>query len=86
MGRSKRREYDDAQDRLFTEIRRCQVLDAAEEDAEEWLDDTVQYLAQEYPALTREEVHALRRAGRNYVAPAIPYGEGRDATNRDEWV
>jgi hypothetical protein len=86
LGRKKRREYDDAQDRLFTEICRCQVLEAAEEDAEEWLDDTVEYLAQEYPALTHEDVHALRQAGENYVAPAIPYGEGRDATNREEWT
>jgi hypothetical protein len=68
------------------EICRCQVLDAAREDAYDWLDDTVQYLAQEYPGLTREDVRELRKAGQNYVAPAIPHGKGRNATNRDEWA
>lgn len=84
MGR-KRVDIDDAKDRLFTEICRCHVLEATEEDAQEWLDDTVQYLAQEYPALTREELARLRQAGDNYVAPPIPHGKGKNATNREEW-
>jgi hypothetical protein len=86
LDRSKRRKYDDAQDRLFVEICRCQVLEAADDDVETWLDDTVEYLAQEYPSLTRAEVRALRVAGENFVAPAIPHGRGRNATNREEWT
>ena len=86
MDRSKRRKYDDAQNRLFVEICRCQVLDASDEDVETWLDDTVDYLAQEYPSLTRAEIRALRDAGENFVAPAIPHGAARNATNREEWT
>ena len=82
----KRRPYDDARDRLFTEICRCEVLEASNHDAQEWLGDTVEYLAQEYPSLTRNDVQALRRAGQNYVAPVIPHGRGLDATNREEWA
>lgn len=77
--------FDDARDRLFKEIRRCEVLEAPPAAADEWLDDTVEFLAQEYPSLTRKEVGRLRRAGDNYVAPAIPHGVGIDARNRDEW-
>ncbi|MCL7960292.1 MAG: hypothetical protein M8866_02680 [marine benthic group bacterium] len=86
MGRPKRVDYDQARDRLFMEICRCNVLEASDADAAAWLDDTVQYLAQEYPALTREELGELRMAGGNYVAPPIPHGKGINATNREEWA
>jgi hypothetical protein len=86
LDRSKRRKFHDAQDRLFVEICRCQVLDAADEDVETWLDDTVEYLAEEYPSLTHSEVSKLRLAGENFVAPPIPHGAARNATNREEWT
>lgn len=81
-----RRDFDDARDRLFVEIQRCGVLQAAEEDVDAWLDDTVDYLDERFPSLSVAQLRKLKRAGRNYVAPIIPHGKGKDARNRDEWV
>ena len=81
----KRDDFADARDRLFHEIRRCGVLEAASEEARAWLDDTIQYLGEQYPSLTKAELVKLRLVGDNYVAPAIPHGAGKDATNREEW-
>ena len=78
--------FNDAQDRLFHEIRRCGVLEADTEDVEPWLGDTVGFLSELYPSLTTTELGELKRAGRNYVAPVIPHGHGKDAKNREEWI
>ena len=29
---------------------------------------------------------SLKQAGRNFLAPPVPHGVGKDATNRDEWA
>lgn len=82
---SKRADFDEARDRLFHEMRRCGVLEATDDEAEAWLGDTVEYLGEEFPSLTRDQLDALRRVGRNYCSPVIPHGSGKDATNREEW-
>ncbi|MCG8468483.1 MAG: hypothetical protein MJB57_09800 [Gemmatimonadetes bacterium] len=79
------KEFDKARDRLFQEIHRCDVIGADAEDVAHWLDDTMQFLAEEFPSLNNAQRRELRRAGENYAAPPIPHGEGKDATNRDEW-
>ena len=87
MGRKhKRADFDEARDRLFVEIQRCGVLEAEDEEVEAWLDDTVDYLDQRFPSLSDNQLRTLKSAGRNYVAPAIPHGKGKDARNREEWV
>lgn len=87
MGKKyKRLPFENARDRLFTEMHRCDVLEADDEgDVEAWLDDTVAYLGEEFRSLNFGALDKLKRAGRNYAAPAIPYGGGKDATNREEW-
>lgn len=86
MGKKyKRVPFEDARDRLFKEMHRCDVIGAAEEDVDAWLDDTVEYLGEQFQSLNFGQLDKLKRVGRNYVAPAIPYGEGKDATNREEW-
>jgi hypothetical protein len=86
LGKHKRLDFDDARDRLFVEIQRCGVLQAADEDVEAWLEDTVEYLDERFPSLSESQLRKLKRVGRNYVAPIIPHGKGKDARNRDEWV
>ncbi len=64
---------DRARDELFGHIRRCGVLDAGEEERQEWFDDTIQYLGERYPDLTREELSTLRAIGERYCAPVVSY-------------
>lgn len=85
MAYTGRKDFERARDRLFQEIHRCGVIGADQEDVAHWLEDTVQYLAEEFSSLNNADRHELKRAGENYVAPPVPHGEGKDATNRDEW-
>lgn len=72
-------ELEKARDRLFSEMHRCGVCDASEEDIDEWLSDAVRELSTQYPALTRLQLEVLRRQGQNFAAPVVPHGQGNDA-------
>ena len=86
MGKHKRTVLEEARDRLFAEIHRCGVPGATVEDARAWLDDTIDFLAGQYPALTDRQCAQLARIGRNYLKPAIPHGASKNATNRQGWA
>jgi hypothetical protein len=66
---------DRARDELFSHIQRCGVLDADSDQKQEWLDDTIEFLAERYADLSREELGLLRTMGENYCSPAIPHGK-----------
>lgn len=63
-----------ARDELFSHIRRCGVLEATEEQQEEWMRDTMGYMSERYPELTAEELEGLEALGRRYCKPVIPHG------------
>jgi len=65
---------DQARDELFSHILRCGVLDAAQEHQKDWFDDTMDYLAERYEALTDQELAGLRRLGEQYCRPVIAHG------------
>lgn len=64
-----------ARDELFSHIQRCGVLGATPDQQEEWLDDTINYLTERYPALDRKGLAELRKLGERYCRPAIPHGD-----------
>jgi len=66
--------FDRARDELFSHIHRCGVLEATEEQQREWMDDTLQYLAERYPDLSPEETAQLRDLGLRFCQPVIPHG------------
>ena len=66
--------FDRARDELFSHIHRCGVLEATEEQQREWMDDTIQYLAERYPDLTPEQTAQLRDLGLRFCQPVIPHG------------
>ena len=76
---------DKARDELFSHIQRCDVLDAEPEQRLEWLDDTVDYMADRFPGLTQIQMAQLEVMGKRYLRPAIPHGADATALNRDEW-
>ena len=73
--------FDQARDELFSHILRCGVLEADLEHQKDWFDDTMDYLAERYEALSDEELSGLRRLGEQYCRPVIqrpdPIGASR---------
>jgi len=62
---------DRARDELFSHIRRCGVLEAEDEQRDEWFDDTIEYIRERTPS----ELADLRTIGQRYCAPVVPHGK-----------
>lgn len=85
---------DRARDELFSHIRRCGVLEAEDEQRDEWFDDTIEYIRERYPELTPGELDDLRTIGQRYCAPVVPHGKknaqdvlaGDDSEDSDDAV
>ena len=54
--RSEASVFDQARDELFSHILRCGVLEAEPEHQQDWLNDTMQYLADRYIDLSDEDL------------------------------
>jgi hypothetical protein len=65
---------DRARDELFSHINRCGVLDAAEADQTQWMEETMEYLAERYPDLADADLQELFTLGMRFCRPAIPHG------------
>jgi len=55
---------------LFSAIRQCGVIGAAEDDQVEWMDDTIRFLAERYPELSPTELEVAPSA----LWVAVPKG------------
>jgi len=73
-GSQEQSSIDRVRDELFSHIRRCGVLEAENEQREKWFTETIQYLREQYPELSEEELTSLRTIGERYCAPPIPHG------------
>lgn len=62
---------DQARDELFSHILRCGVLEAAPEHQKEWMDDTMQYLADRYPDLKPAQLEQVRVLGERFCQPVV---------------
>ena len=85
MGKHSPTPMDRARDELFSHVIRCDVLDAHMEDRLEWLDETMDFMAQRHPHLTDLQLAQLEVLGRRFIKPAIPHGADATSLNRDEW-
>lgn len=65
------KDFDRARDELFSHIHRCGALRAAHDQQIEWMADTVEYMAECFPALTREELGELRTIGLRFCSPVV---------------
>jgi hypothetical protein len=72
-------QMEQARDELFSHILRCGVLEATEEHRKDWFDDTMDYLAERYEALTAAELTDLRTLGERYCRPVAPRAESATA-------
>jgi uncharacterized protein (DUF2235 family) len=62
---------DQARDELFSHILRCGVVDAEAEQQKEWIDDTMQYLAERYPDLDEAQLSQVRTLGERFCRPVV---------------
>lgn len=74
MGKHQRTDMDFARDELMSHIHRCGVLKATAEHQAQWLDETMQYMSERYPALTPAELSELQQIGQRFCQPVIPHG------------
>jgi hypothetical protein len=72
---------DRARNELFSAIRQCGVIGAAEDDQVEWMDDTIRFLAERYPELTPTELEQLKMTGLRFCQPVIPHGSQPSSAN-----
>jgi hypothetical protein len=75
---------DRARDELFSAIRQCGVLAADRDDQMEWMADTLSYMQERHPELTREELQQLREAGMRFCQPVIPHGREHTALAHED--
>jgi len=76
--------FDQARDELFSHIHRCDVIGATEEQQVEWMDDTLEFMAERYPDLSKAELEELRTLGLRFCQPVISRGGKRNAEDQDE--
>jgi hypothetical protein len=76
--------FDRARDELFSHIHRCEVIGATEEQQAEWMDDTIQYMAERYPDLDDRELKQLKDLGLRFCQPVIPLGGEKDSDSQKE--
>ena len=69
--RSEASVFDQARDELFSHILRCGVLEAEPEHQQDWLSDTMQYLADRYVDLSDEDLAGVRVLGERYCQPVV---------------
>lgn len=66
---------DRARDELFSHIHRCGVLEAADDQQGEWMDETIEFMGERYPDLNRRELDELKAMGLRFCRPVIPHGK-----------
>lgn len=71
--------FDRARDELFSAIRQCGVMDAGQQEREEWMGETLGYMAERHPELSESELEQLRITGLRFCGPVIPHGKDHTA-------
>ena len=67
--------FDRARDELFSAIRQCGVMEAGQEDREEWMGETLGFMAERHPELSKADLEQLRLTGLRFCGPVIPHGK-----------
>ncbi|HEX7051493.1 MAG TPA: hypothetical protein VF188_14905 [Longimicrobiales bacterium] len=75
---------DRARDELFSHIHRCEVIGASEEQQNEWMEETIEFMAERYPDLTPRELEELKHLGLRFCQPVIPHGRQHTAPSDEE--
>ena len=76
--------FDHARDELFSHIHRCGVLHSDEEQQVEWMQDTMEFMAERYPELSPGELRSLADLGLRFCKPVIPHGQGEEQSTTED--
>lgn len=79
---SKEKLLERARDELFSHINRCGVLEAAEDDQRQWMNETIDYIGERYPDLTDADLKGLHAIGIRFCKPAIAHGAENTARTK----
>ena len=80
MGRNFDTLLDRARDELFSHIHRCGVLEASDDQQSEWMDETIEFMGERYPDLTKPQLAKLKDMGLRFLRPVIPHGRDQAVT------
>lgn len=72
---------DQARDELFSHVLRCGVLEAAPEHQKEWMDDTMQYLADRYPDMSADDLAKVRVLGERFCKPVVKHTSANEVVD-----
>jgi hypothetical protein len=61
--------FEEARDELFQHIMRCGVVGSDPEHAQEWFNETMQYMKDRYPELGAEQLGELHKLGERFAQP-----------------
>jgi len=76
----KEKTFERARDELFSHINRCGVLDAEEQDQQQWMDDTISYIGERYPTLADDDLRNLYGIGTRFCHPPMVHPDLRRAS------
>jgi hypothetical protein len=74
LSKSDSQAFDRARDELFSHINRCGVLRASADQQVEWMNDTMEFMAERFPDLSQDELGELRSIGIRFCQPVIERG------------
>ena len=75
---------DRARDELFSAIRQCGVIGAAEDEQAEWMAETLQFMVERYPDLSAADMEQLKLTGLRFCQPVIPHGKEHTALSLED--
>lgn len=75
MARKNDTVLDRARDELFSHIHRCAVLEASDDQQQEWMNETIEFMGERYPDLTPRHLEELKAIGLRFCHPVIPHGD-----------
>lgn len=59
----------------MSHVHRCGVLKATPDQQSEWLEDTMEFMAERYPMLSETQITELHEIGRRFCQPVIDRNE-----------
>lgn len=84
MSQSGGKDVERARDELFSHIHRCGVLKALPEHQVEWMDETIEYISERYPELSRDALGELRTMGLRFCSPVIDHSQASEESASDD--
>ena len=84
MARRNDTPLDRARDELFSHIHQCGVLEATDDQPVEWMEETIEFMGERYPALTPRDLKELHEIGMRFCQPVNSHGRNAVAVAEED--